>query len=498
MDGEFEWLGVGRTFRDEIPWRRHDIASPLWTYHFHYFQFAVDLARATAETGDARYVARAEELIAGWLDDTAGGHGPGWDPYPTSLRLLNWIRFAGIGSAYLTPAFRERLADGIATGAAWLWRRREYHLQGNHLLANACALWLASWLLEGREARNAEARAGRWLADLVADQVLDDGGHVERSPMYHARILSDLLELQSAARASSLSFGDGFDGHVAAMSRWLRWFVRPDGSLHLFQDAADDPELDLPALLDRCATPEGDGPFVLDASGYGGWRRRHGESVIIDAGRPSPTYQPGHAHAGALSFDYDLDGVPVVVDSGTCGYDGDPWREYVRSTRAHNTVSIDGEDQSEMWGTFRVARRAQVGPVVWTPESEGLSFEGRCRGVTVGGRVHHRRLQLTPGRLHVSDRIEGGQGRLESFIHLHPDCQVAQEEGHWFITTSLGRLSFDADGFRGVEVVHGVRDPMQGWYCPAFGTAVPASTLVLTEPAADSAWRGYRLTRRDT
>lgn len=501
LDGRFGWLGIEHELGERPPWRNPRVESALWTYHLHYFDFAVDLARAAADTGDDRYLRRLEFLIVDWLDATADGGGPGWEPYPTSLRVLSWARVLGIAGERLQPAVRERLGHALATSVAWLWRRRELHLQGNHLLANGCALWIGSWLLSGSAARASEARAQRWLTELVVDQILPDGGHVERSPMYHAHILADLIELLQAARMGGAPFPTAFESRADAMASWLRWFVRSDGSLHLFQDAGNDPALDPRILLERVSADKSavaNGAFVLPESRYGGWKREEGPAIVIDGGEPAPAYQPGHAHASAFSFELDWDGHPIVVDSGTRGYDGDPWREYVRSTRAHNTVMLDGQEQSELWGTFRVARRVDIERACWTAHDDGIEFEGRCRGFSPRAAVHERVLRLRNEMIDVRDRVDGNRpARLESFVHFHPACQVVQEGGRWIVVSPRGRLMLESTGFRTVSLVSGTDHPKQGWYCPAFGVAIPAPTLVLCDPAADYTWRGFQLTRWD-
>ena len=108
--------------------------------------------------------------------------------------------------------------------------------------------------------------------------------------------------------------------------------------------------------------------FALRDAGYYG-ARGSGHYVVCDAAPIGPDYQPGHAHGDLLSFELSLAGRRVIVDAGVHGYDGDPLRAWCRSTRAHNTVEIDGEDQCEFWGTFRVARRARPRDVVWTPRA---------------------------------------------------------------------------------------------------------------------------------
>src|SRR5262249_26913941 len=160
---------------------------------------------------------------------------------------------------------------------------------------------------------------------------------------------------------------------------------RPGGQLHQLQDAADGIAPTLEWITDIArqelgVVPEApDGVWRLERGGYAGVANAEpGERFILDVGHPAPRHQPAHSHCGILSFELDFDGWPVIVDSGVSGYDADPFREYSRSTRAHNTVSIDGLEQSEVWSTFRMARRAELAFSRVATDATGVEFHAEC------------------------------------------------------------------------------------------------------------------------
>ncbi len=135
--------------------------------------------------------------------------------------------------------------------------------------------------------------------------------------------------------------------------------------------------------------------------------------VLFDADAVGPDHVPGHAHADTLQILLWYDGVPTLVDTGTSTYDPGPRREYERSTAAHNTVAVGGGDSSEVWGAFRVGRRALVienrtlvdTPREWKAEAAHDGFRWR-------GAIHRRAVSLTPERIVVTDRVipAGGAG----------------------------------------------------------------------------------------
>jgi hypothetical protein len=167
-----------------------------------------------------------------------------------------------------------------------------------------------------------------------------------------------------------------------------------------------------------------DGCTLLAESGF--VRMHAGPAVVIaDVGPVGPDYLPGHAHADTLSFELSLDGKRVLVNSGTSEYGIGAERLRQRSTEAHNTVTVGGHDSSEVWGGFRVARRAQpVDRVINSdvdPIRVSCSHDGFAR--LAGRPIHRRDWTLTPTALTVTDTIVGpGEGR--SFWHWMPGIHV--------------------------------------------------------------------------
>jgi len=354
---------------------------------------------------------------------------------------------------------------------------------------------VAGLLFRGPAAARWRARGARRLWRELAEQVLDDGGHYERSPMYHLAAAGDFLETLGLLEAAGEAVPARARARVGRMVEAMGALCRPDGRLHLFNDAADGeapPLAHLAALGERLlgARPlEARGAFALPRTGYFGWARPEtGERLLIDCGPPGPSYQPGHAHCDMLSFELDLEGAPLVVDAGVSGYEGDPLREYVRSTRAHNTVAVGGREQSEVWGTFRVARRAEV---TGTPRHQSLPdgsyrFEGACRPYHDRRAVHRRRVERGAEGWRVTDRVEGARGRrLVSWVHLHP-AWTAVVDGNGVTAERAGTaVRIEPFGVDAVRVACGETGPAQGWHCPRFGVALPAPVVEMAVEAND-------------
>jgi uncharacterized heparinase superfamily protein len=493
---EFSFVGTSCRL-DPIDWREEHV-SPLWTYNLHYFDYARDLAQAYRETSDDRYLESFQTLVLDWIS-SCSPPSAGWQPYPTSLRIVNWVYSLLLLGDSLPAEVRGIIAQSLALQAAWLHRRLEHHLGANHLQVNYKALAIAGLYFEGRQARRWRERgfAGTWRS--VTTQVLADGVHYERSPMYHAIALGDFLELVAFADAAGEAVPEDARTRVQQMVRAFGVLSRSDGTLHLFNDAANgiaperaDLERMAKAVVETAMGTPG-GRVAHSGAGYWGWiDREEGMRLMLDCGEPGPAHQPAHAHCDLLSFELDLGGRPVVVDSGVSGYAGDPIRDYVRSTRAHNTVQVGRREQSEVWSVFRMGRHARVTRAQLDPQ--GLFRFTGAYELHDGSATHERTFDWDGTRLRVEDRVAGADGELvRSFLHFHPDLEVKVVSPHLHVTGNGCRITIRVGGPDHVRVGRGSEAGLEGWYCPRFGTALAAPVVALESARYDGRVLWYEI-----
>ncbi|MBK8507131.1 MAG: alginate lyase family protein [Candidatus Competibacteraceae bacterium] len=459
--------------------QERDIISPsvwnqancdkLWLYNLHYFD---DL---NADTASKRTVWH-RALIERWIAENPPGFGNGWEPYPLSLRIVNWIHWALAGNE-----LEETWQHSLAVQVRYLSRRLEHHLLGNHLFVNAKALIAAGWYFSGSEADSWRQTGLNLLARELPEQILEDGGHFERSPMYHALILQDLLDLLNLAQAypnivpeSTLTT---WRQKAVLMCQWLYAMSHPDGEIALFNDAAFGIAPSPSQLKDyvaRLGLPPSSVPSVglLMPSGYA--RLEVGLAVLLlDVGEIGPDYLPGHAHADTLSFELSVYGQRVFVNSGTSTYGSSSERERQRSTAAHNTVSIDGQNSSEIWGSFRVARRAKPHSVEIEANADTQLVRATHNGYhwLPGRPEHQREWCLTPHSLTVRDHITGKFEEAIAYFHIHPAVKIhAASFRHGTLNLPSGQIiSWRIEG--GIATI----DPTT--YHPEFGLSQPNMTL---------------------
>jgi uncharacterized heparinase superfamily protein len=415
----FRFLNVERRIADARDWNRADWPK-LWLYNAHYFD---DLAA----DGAAARAAWHRTLLTRWIAENPPGVGNGWEPYPTSLRIVNWIKWALAGNA-----LEGGLLHSLGVQARWLRGRLEHHLLGNHLWANAKALAFAGVFFAGDEAARWRGEGLELLRRELAEQVLPDGGHFERSPMYHAIVLEDVLDLLQLAQRfpGAIDAADAAAWRDAArrMLHWLRAMTHPDGEIALFNDAAFGIAPNLAALVvyaRELGVAVDERPLdvvtTLPDSGY--VRLEAGPAVLIaDVGPIGPDYLPGHAHADTLSFELSLHGQRLLVNGGTSTYEPGAERQRQRGTAAHNAVQVDGADSSEVWAAFRVAQRARPFGLAIDRTADGVRLECAHDGYRrLPGRVIHRRAwQLDRQSLTVTDTLEGEFGEAIARFYLSP------------------------------------------------------------------------------
>lgn len=467
----FELLNEKRVVDLASKWRAAQ-ASRLWNYNLHYFDFLFGRRLPSAPEGAL--------LIDRWVRANPVDSSPGWEPYPTSLRVINWVKW----HLTVAPLSREALSS-LWLQTWYLSRRLERDLLANHYLENLRALAAAALFFDGGAAARMYRTVCRKFEQQIAEQILADGGHFERSPMYHALILEGLLDSINLHRACSGETPPLLGNVAARMLVWMKAMTHPDGELAFFNDAGLGvasrwselknyaESLGVPAAADSSEKSQ---LTVMRASGF--FRvNKPLVSLFADVGSLGPDYQPGHAHAETLACELSVKGQRVLVNTGTSLYQDRARRELERSTAAHNTVVLDGQSSSEMWGAFRVGRRARVVAMDATLSDTEVRVEATHDGYRHNCRVAHKRVWTLDDRmLIVEDHLAGhGRHRVEIFWHLHPECVLTWIEGS----------GYSIFGHNGAGLADLICPPGTSWgseqyeYCSKFGLRTPAECVVI-------------------
>jgi uncharacterized heparinase superfamily protein len=262
--------------------------------------------------------------------------------------------------------------------------------------------------------------------------------------MYHALMLYRLMDCINLAQANPICIGTDlltvFKEKANAMLGWLHEIAWQDGSTAHINDSANDiapalHSLDLYALRLGIAISNN----KLKESGYRKYRAAQYE-LLADVGKIGPDYIPGHAHSDSLSFVMQVDAKPFIVDTGISTYEKNKTRQWERSTAAHNTIQLDDWEQSEVWGGFRVARRASTAILEENPDVLVASHDGYSRK----GGQHQRIWKFSAESVKVEDNVVAPNGvQAKAYFHFSPDVTLESKENNSIVLTNLWCLKFE-------------------------------------------------------
>ena len=466
---------------DIIGWNNPDQAY-LWNYNLHYFD---DLSAHNA----TERLDKHQLLLMHWIEHNAPGDGLGWESYPTSLRIVNIIKW------YLSgQQINDSIQESLAMQCRSVYQNLEFHLLGNHLIANAKALIFGGIIFSGQESISWLKKGSEILVEQLKEQIREDGAHFELSPMYHSIILEDFLDIlniinisntkSSYIETSRILLSD----EISKMVFWLDQMTHPDGEISFFNDSSFGIASNINDIRDytkRLNVDCSEDGFALSSGYYVASNEK--AYLIFDAAIIGPDYMPGHAHADTLSFELSLYKNRFIVNSGTSLYGTGEERLRQRSTEAHNTVVIDKENSSQVWSGFRVARRAYPYDCNYSQNNNHV-LQARHDGYNFlsGKPQHFRQLILQDYSLEILDRIEGPFKQARAFFHLHPEVKILSnyKEDEITVLHSGEEVKFKS---KNAEIL--VKD--SSWH-PNFGEAIPNKCLFVdiidNETAFEITW----------
>jgi hypothetical protein len=492
----------------------------------------VVLGRAYRVTADARYAREALSQIDSWLQQCPFGIGMHWrSPLELAIRAINWVWTIDLirPSGVLAGEAAARVLNGLHLH---LWDIQRKYSRGssanNHRIGEAAALFIATTCLPGLKSAGTWAEESRRiLEEEITAQTYEDGGSREQAFSYHMFVLQFLMLAAVSARRAAKPLSAGFHARLGRMLEFVAGLIEggpapafgdsddgyvidlgddrdPRGWLSAGASLLDRPDLALDAgsfgdtahwLLGRTAPSSAAAcggrlaPRAFPHSGYyllqcGARGERGAISIVFDCGELGFGPLAAHGHADALAFTLRIGGHEVLVDPGTYDYFRFPeWRDYFRSTRAHNTIAVDGRDQSVMLGPFMWGRRASAWCERWDPDGGTVSaaHDGYARGADPVR--HARELELDGGRgiLTVTDHLRmGGEHHVSLAFHFAEHCRVSHAGDTVHAETPAGPVTLQADARLGCTLLQGSETPIGGWVSRRYHLKAPVTTVVLS------------------
>jgi hypothetical protein len=426
-DNSFVFLNRSHSFSEKIDWNYYRFGK-LWTYNLNYFDF-LNQENISKETG----LLLIQDFIENddLLKDAK-------EPYPISLRGINWVKFLS----------NNQLKDEVINNTLYfhyciLFKNLEYHLLGNHLLENAFSLLFGAYYFQDEKLYS---KSYDILISELNEQVLKDGAHFELSPMYHQIILSRLLDSIQLIKLNStwkkndlISF---LEQKASLMISWLQNITYCSGKIPMVNDATYNIA---PSSTQLFSYSKSLGilnqKIPLSDSGY---RKIVSDNyeLFIDVGNIGPDYQPAHGHSDSFNFELIKGGNPIFVDTGISTYEKNNKRQQERSTHSHNTVEISSQNQTQVWGGFRVAKRAKIIHLIEKPNFIKASHDGYLRD----GYKHSRSFLWGEKYLILKDKINRSTSdKAKAYFHLHFSVTKPLVDGNNVILESLG-VSIEFEG----------------------------------------------------
>ncbi len=523
-------IGEPVHFGSSVQWDYYPSGYAEWAVRLNSFYYAVPLCQASLYTGDAKFADKCVELIKDWIYNNPVGRSPAWQPMAVSLRILHWIWIYHL--LLFSPALSAKMASLLLKSfflhGEFLVRHLEIDQANNHLLFNAAALIMLGTVFPEFKT------AGRWrrvglnlLQKYLPDLICSDGVYAERSSHYQLLVLDLLLKTALLLERNGHTLSSSILKQLHNMAEFLVSLRRPNGSLPMLGDSFDESDMchlhdtlfvagaffkradwcavaghpSLQALwvlgkdaikycLDSIGLRAAKASSAFPVGGY--WIMRNAPSqpvchIVVDGGPFGLYRNPAHGHCDALSFDFFYDGHSMVIDPGTYEYGNTRWRNYFRGTSAHNTVVVDGQEQSELWGKSRVGRMANATCNQWLTTDWCDYFDGAHDGYKrlEDPVIHQRRMFLAKGEnpfLLIHDCMEGkGAHEFISNLHLAPLGKVSEfdkdkvvisfGDTHGLVIVPLFPTEIDC------KVVRGQEDPPLGWVSYRYGTKTPTTAI---------------------
>ena len=425
-NNKFSFLNLSKDFKTEIDWNT-TLYGKLWTYNLNYFDFL---------NQNAIEVNVALGLIKNYLSKDRILK-DGKEPYPISLRGINWIKFLA-----KNKVSDQEIDQTLYNHFQILSHNLEYHLLGNHLLENGFSLLFGSYYFKEEFFYK---KAVEILKSELEEQILNDGGHFELSPMYHQIILFRLLDSIQLIKLNSWKKDDLFiflEEKAFQMLSWLNKVTFKNGDIPMVNDSSHGIAPSTKELIvygKELGIQLGN--IDLDESGYRMFKKNRFE-LFVDVGNVGPTYQPGHVHSDTFNFILYINENPIFVDTGVSTYEKNELRQKERSTTSHNTVQIEDIEQTQVWGGFRVAKRAEVIEL-----KEDNFLQATHNGYKFLGIEHTRKFQIEGDVIRIEDEITNGNAyKLVAFFHLHPTIEnVSIENSKVLISDQRIELFFKGE-----------------------------------------------------
>ena len=422
--------------------------SKLVIYTLNYFDFLINLDDNTEFK---------KNLIYSWINTNNDHLNTSWEPYPISRRIVNWIKW--IKKNKITS---DKIDKSIFLQTRWLNINVEYDLLGNHILSNAIALVLSGFYFDTFESNKWFEKGCRILEKELNRQFLNDGGHFERSTMYHSIIYEDLLDTYNFLNSNELFLVKNkkkiirlIKNITFKMYEWQNYMNITKNNLSLFGDAANSNIIQTNHLFQYAANLGLRNNITekkfkyLKESGFITFKNKN-YKIILNVGNLKARYIPGHSHADSLSYELSLNDRKIITNTGVSTYNHSAQRINERSASYHNTIDINDRSFSEIWSSFRMGRSSLVKQPKILKKNNKITIETtQFDYKNYFNKIHHKRLcELENDKIIISDYLNKNI-KSNSYIILNENFKIEEIEDNKL------KISVDNDNVFIIQIIKG-------------------------------------------
>lgn len=498
------------------------------------------LASAYIVTGDNKYLDEIFRQLDSWLKTNPYPQGINWIMgIELGIRLVNlYYVVSTLNDLDFTPERKEIISRFIALHGHHLARYPSKHTsRGNHALAEAIGLFCAGLMMPHiSKASKWEAEGKRILEQESVRQIFPDGSSFEHSIPYLQFVIDHFLIFYLLSKRHGVTIDPNVEKRLSSACNFLVLLIDKFGNIPMIGDSDDGYLIkfwfgehnNYLSILNTCAIlfnrPEWIHPradldaksvFLVGKQAVSKWEKLRKEdrwqkksaylpqaglgiiyysqddTEIQFVGNSGPLgCEPlgGHGHADALSFWLSVNGQPFFIDPGTYLYhSGGKWRRYFRSTQAHNTIQVDGQDQSEQVADLMFESFYNISDVFWEDRAADIVWSAAHDGYhrLADPLVHKRKVTFfkNESAFEIVDELTcSGEHDIKICFHLHPAIEVEQSDNNSFLLKSRANsIQLQTDDLLSANVFKGLEDPVFGWYSLGFNKLEPTNSLVFNK-----------------
>ena len=468
---KFKFINKEVSFNKDFSWNDPAL-NRLWIFNLHYFDWArkwldylIDNNKWNKEANSLIY------LIDYWISSNNLKSGYGWHAYTISLRIRNWMWLL----QFCPNLFSKNRVRSLWNQLCWLHFNQEKCHGGNHYLENLISLIMVGMLFRGDYAKNIVLDSLTKLEIELNNQILDDGGHEERSASYHNLILDRIVELGCLMEIIQKECPIWLRKYIERMVTWSESTRIINGKMPLFNDSPNDPYYQIDLIINfsraflskKCIDINGlrgnlltiafaknnqsltyknilkvNKPLLnLPQTGWIVLRPGDDWELFFKYGKSCPSHLAAHAHSDLLTFDLFHKGKEIICETATSTYWDTDKRNFERSSSAHNTLQMGknfntefkGVEPVDVWSTFRAGKKAKHKCIDFGSINDWLWAQGSHNGFESLGGDHLRWLTIKIGKdknpiLVIIDSISLQKDiSIKGYFHLSPIFNKSSE-----------------------------------------------------------------------